>query len=125
MTNTYSPARLSALESSFFPDLLALACGIAGWFYLFYSKAAAKLAVFESPRQNNLRIMLRRTCGAALVLLGALFFAGFNINEHRTPGVYLAIWSGALVLLLIIIALVAADLRLTYKLRNKKPKNHL
>ena len=110
------------MESSFLPDLLALACGIAGWFYLFYSKAAAKLSALESPRQNSLRIALRRTCGAALVLLGALFFAGFKIDEHRSPGAYLGIWSAALLLLLIIIILVATDLRLTYKLRHNKPQ---
>jgi drug/metabolite transporter (DMT)-like permease len=112
------------MDSPIPADILALACGVAGWFYLFYSKAATKLSGVESPRQNNLRVTLRRTCGAALVLLGALFFAGFNIDEHRTPGAYLTIWSTALVLLLIIIALVAADLRLTYKLRHQKPKNH-
>jgi hypothetical protein len=101
-------------------DILALACGVAGWFYLFYSKAATKLAALESPRQNTLRIVLRRTCGAALVLLGAAFFAGFNIDEHRAPGAYLGVWSTALVLLLVIVILVAADLRLTFKLRRSR-----
>jgi uncharacterized membrane protein len=112
------------MESSLPADLLALACGIAGWFYLFYSNAAAKLSSVESARQNNLRVTLRRTCGAALVLLGALFFAGFNIDEHRSPGAYVGIWSAALLLLLIIVILVATDLRLTYKLRHQKPKNN-
>jgi hypothetical protein len=114
------------MESTLAIDVVALACGVAGWFYLFYSKAAAKLAGVESARQNSVRIILRRVCAAALVLLGAAFFAGFNIDEHRNPGAYLGVWAAALLLLLVITILVAADLGLTLKLRRRrKPPGNL
>jgi hypothetical protein len=111
---------MTLMDSPFAADILALACGVAGWFYLFYSKAAAKLAGIESARRNSLRVALRRVCGAALVVLGAAFYAGFNIDEHRNPGAYLGVWSAALLLLLIIIILVAADLSFTFKLRRER-----
>jgi hypothetical protein len=110
------------MESSLAVDLVALACGVAGWFYLFYSNAAAKLAGIESARRNTVRVVLRRVCGAALVLLGAAFFAGFNIDEHRNPGAYLGVWAIALLLLLLIIILVGADLGFTLKLRRERER---
>ena len=101
-------------------DIFALACGVAGWFYLFYSKAATKLASFESPAKNTLRIRLRRLCGAAMVLLGAALYAGFNvIDDRRYPAIYLAVWMASMLLLLLIVGLVAADIRLTKAIRRK------
>ena len=86
-------------------DIFAIACGVAGWFYLFYSKAAAKLAVVESAAQNTTRVRLRRVCGSALLLLGIGLYAGFNaIDDQRNPGIYLAVWMGSMLLLLLIIA---------------------
>jgi hypothetical protein len=102
-------------------DIFALACGVAGWFYLFYSKAAKKLAAIEPAPKNSLRISLRRICGAAMVLLGVGFYAGFNaIDEHRHPGIYLAVWMASMLLLLLIFGLVAADIHLTRKLRKSR-----
>jgi hypothetical protein len=103
--------------------IFSLVCGIAGWFYLFYSKAAAKLAVIEPTPRNRLRIVLRRVCGGAMFLLGIACFAGFNaVDAHRTPGAYLGVWLGVMFLLLVIILLVAADIGLTWRLRRKPPK---
>jgi hypothetical protein len=110
------------MESSLAVDLLALACGVAGWFYLFYSKAASKLAGIESARRNTLRITLRRICGAAMVLLGAAFFSGFNIDEHRYTAAYLGVWIAALILLLLIVILVIADMGFTLNLRRQKDR---
>jgi hypothetical protein len=102
-------------------DIFALACGVAGWFYLFYSKAAKRLAGIEPAPHNTLRVMLRRICGAAMVLLGIGFYAGFNaVDENRHPGIYLAVWMGSMLLLLLIFGLVAADIHLTRKLRRKQ-----
>jgi peptidoglycan/LPS O-acetylase OafA/YrhL len=110
--------------SAVFVDIFALFCGIAGWFYLFYSNAARRLAGIEPAADNLLRNRLRRLCGASLVLLAAAIYAGFNaIDEHRHPGLYLTVWMAAMVLLLIICALVATDIRLTHKLRQKKDQN--
>lgn len=101
-------------------DSFSLFCGIAGWFYLFYSKAAAALGQIETPGRNALRISLRRVCGGAMVLLGVGFFAGFHsVDEHQTPRAYLAVWLSVIVLLALIILLAAIDVRLTWKLRRK------
>ena len=99
-------------------DMLSLACGIAGWFYLFYSTAASRLLPMESAHRNAMRIVMRRACGAAMLLLGIAFFAGFNsIDDQRNPMAYLALWMAVMLLLLLIAALAAADIRLTRKLR--------
>jgi O-antigen/teichoic acid export membrane protein len=102
-------------------DGFALICAIAGWFYLFSSTAARKLAAFEPNRRNSLRVVLRRVCGAALFLLAVACFAGFNtVNDRQNPGAYVAVWSAALVLLLIIIILVGIDIFLTFKLKRER-----
>jgi hypothetical protein len=101
-------------------DIFASAGGVAGWFYLFYSKAARKLAVVESAAQNITRVRLRRLCGAALILLGIGLYAGFNaVDDRRDPAIYLAVWFGSMLLLLLIIVLVATDIHLTRALRRK------
>jgi len=102
--------------------IFSLLCGITGWFYLFYSKAAAKLVVIEPSPRNALRIRLRRVCGGAMFLLGIACFVGFNAVDERSPGAYLAVRLGVMFLLLVIILLVAADIGLTWKLRRKDPK---
>jgi hypothetical protein len=112
--------RLRLVMMSVVIDIFALACAVAGWFYLFYSKAAGKLAIVESAAHNTTRVRLRRLCGAAMVLLGIGVYAGFNaVDDHRNPGIYLAVWMGSILLLLLIIVLVAADIHLTRALRRK------
>jgi len=102
-------------------DMLSLACGVAGWFYLFYSKSASRLLPMETARRNARRIAMRRVCGVAMVLLGIAFFAGFNsIDDRSNPAAFLAVWLAAMLLLLLIVALAAADLHLTGKLRRRR-----
>jgi sterol desaturase/sphingolipid hydroxylase (fatty acid hydroxylase superfamily) len=101
-----------------FVDIISLACGVAGWFYLFYSKAASRLSPLEPANRNALRIGMRRVCGVAMFLLGIAFFAGFNsVDDRRNPVAYLAVWLAAMLLLALIVALVAADVHLTGKIR--------
>src|SRR5436853_9719 len=57
---------------------LALLIAAAGWHYLFYSRAAERLAGVEQQRLNRLRVVLRRAGGAVLLVLGPTFFAGFR-----------------------------------------------
>jgi hypothetical protein len=105
-------------------DFFSLVCAVVGWFYLFSSNAAKKLAGIEPQRQNSLRIALRRGCGTALFLLAVACFAGSNtVNDRQNPGAYLAIWTAAIILLMLIIILVGIDVRLTSKLRrDRAPK---
>jgi drug/metabolite transporter (DMT)-like permease len=104
-------------------DSLALLSAIAGWFYLFYSGAAARLAAIESPALNRRRQKLRRVCGVMMFLLGVAIFAGCNsIDADRSPKTFVAVWAGAMVLLLCIMALVYIDLRLTLKIMHAGKK---
>jgi peptidoglycan/LPS O-acetylase OafA/YrhL len=104
-------------------DIFSLVCGIAGWYYLFYSKAAGHLANVETHEANIRRVRLRRTCGAALVLLAASFFIGVNaVDPQQTPRLFLSVWLVTLVLLGSIVILAMADLRLTIKLRDDMRK---
>jgi hypothetical protein len=110
-----------------FADIFAILCGVAGWFYLFYSKAASRLAGMETPSHLAMRIRLRRICGGALILLGTSVYAGSNaINDQTSPGLYLGTWMGVMLLLLIVVSLAAADLYLTRLLHRKlreKPRH--
>ena len=45
---------------NFLPAIFALLVAAAGWYYLFYSKAAIGLRGIEDDRQNRLRVRLRR-----------------------------------------------------------------
>jgi hypothetical protein len=104
--------------------IFALLTGAAGWFYLFYSRAAHRLSGIEDQRLNDRRIALRRVGGVVMLLLGALFFAGFvgldKDPAEQSPAAVLGIWGAVLVLLVVIVVLALIDLRLTSRLRAKQ-----
>jgi hypothetical protein len=101
--------------------ILALLIGVAGWYYLFYSRAAEKLAEVEPHRLNRLRVWLRRAGGVVLLLLAPTFFAGFNSVDPATdPDAFLAIWVAVVALLGLNILLAMADVGLTWKLRRQR-----
>ena len=101
--------------------VLALLIGIAGWYYLFYSRAAEKLALVESHRLNRLRVWLRRGGGLVLLLLAPLFFAGFNtVDAHEDPQAFVGVWVCVMALLGINMLLALADVALTWKLRRQR-----
>ena len=101
--------------------ILALLIGIAGWYYLFYSRAAEKLAGVESHRLNRLRVWLRRAGGVVLLLLAPTFFAGFNsVDPAADPDAFMAIWVVVIVLLGLNVLLAMADVGLTWKLRRQR-----
>jgi L-asparagine transporter-like permease len=103
-----------------FGDILALLCGVAGWFYLFYSKAAARLSYVELKRDNALRVSLRRICGAAMFLLCFVLYVAINaVDDQTSPRAFLIVWLAVLLLLLVIVPLSMIDLRLTAKLRHR------
>ena len=100
------------------PAALALLIGVAGWFYLFYSKAANNLAGIEEQRLNLLRTNLRRA-GAVVMLALAVFISvgyyGFDL-DHPTKTFFI-LWLIVLGLLMAIVVLALIDLRLTLKIR--------
>ena len=104
--------------------IFALLTGAAGWFYLFYSRAAHRLGGIEDERLNARRIALRRVGGVAMLLLGGFFFAGFYAFEdpNRTPTAFLAVWLTVFALLVALVVLALIDLRLTRQLRRRASK---
>jgi hypothetical protein len=101
--------------------ILALMIGIAGWYYLFYSRAAEKLAGVEPHGLNRLRVWLRRAGGVVLLLLAPTFFAGFHsVDPSVDPDAFVNIWIGVLVLLCLNVLLALADVGLTWKLRRQR-----
>jgi hypothetical protein len=101
--------------------ILALMIGIAGWYYLFYSRAAEKLAGVEPHRLNRLRVWLRRAGGVVLLLLAPAFFAGFHsVDPAADPDAFVAIWVVVMTLLGLNVVLAMADVGLTWKLRRQR-----
>lgn len=102
--------------------IFALLTGAAGWFYLFYSRAAERLSGVEDQRANGRRVALRRAGGVAMLLLGGFLFAGFYTLERaeQSRGAFLAIWLTVFVLLIVVIFLALIDLRLTRRLRARQ-----
>jgi drug/metabolite transporter (DMT)-like permease len=102
--------------------IFALLTGAAGWFYLFYSRAAHRLSGIEDQRLNARRIALRRVGGVAMLLLGGFFFAGFYALEdpHHKPAAFLAVWLSVFALLVILVVLALVDVGLTRRLRANK-----
>ncbi len=101
--------------------ILALLIGVAGWYYLFYSKAALRLSGLENPGINLRRRWLRRVNGFMMLLLAVLFYAGFyGVEDQQSPQAFVLVWIGVMALLFVIVFLAVADLRLTAKLRQKR-----
>jgi hypothetical protein len=97
--------------------ILALLIGIAGWYYLFYSRAAQRLEGVESQRLNRLRVGLRRVGGLVLLLLAPLFFAGFHsVDADTNPDTFVAIWVVVMLLLGVNVLLAMVDVVLTWKI---------
>jgi hypothetical protein len=98
--------------------LIPLLVGIAGWYYLFYSRAAHRLATVEADAANARRVRLRRLNGAVMLVLAALIYIGTRgIDAQQHPRAFLAVWSCVICLLLAVVALALVDVRLTMKLR--------
>jgi CDP-diglyceride synthetase len=100
------------------PMILSLLIGAAGWYYLFYSRAAQRLVVIEAQRANDRRVRLRRANGAAMIVLAVLLYLGSRaIDPQQRPRAFVVTWLAAFVSLLVIVALGLADVRLTLGLR--------
>lgn len=104
------------------PAIFALLVAIAGWFYLFYSRAAANLSSVESQTINRLRVRLRRTGGLMMIVLAVAFYAAcvaLDRQNMRSAAAYLGI---VLLLLVAILVFGLIDLNLTRKVRRSQGK---
>jgi hypothetical protein len=100
---------------------LGLLITLCGAFYVFYSKAAARLADVEQEVINRKRVRLRRFGGGAMMALGASLVAGFNaVRVDVHPDVFAAIWIGVCILLALLLFLAIFDLRLTLRLHRAR-----
>ena len=101
--------------------IFALLTGASGWFYLFYSRAAHRLAGIEAQRLNERRVAMRRVGGVAMLLLAGFFFTGvYGLDEQAwSPFTLMFVWLAVFVLLLAVVVLAMIDLRLTRKLRRR------
>jgi peptidoglycan/LPS O-acetylase OafA/YrhL len=108
----------------YIPAIFALAVAAAGWYYLFYSRAAGKLAGLEAERLNRRRVRLRRLGGGMMVLMGLCFAVGFySFDRSAPPAGFVFIWAAVLLLMAMIVVLGLVDLRLTMRLRREQWKD--
>jgi hypothetical protein len=105
---------------AYLPHILALLIAAAGWFYMFYSQAATRLAAFESKAANRKRVMLRRLGGGLMFLLAVMIFAGLEtIDPKQSPNAFVGVWAGVVVVMFAILVLALVDVRLTGDLRRR------
>jgi len=101
--------------------IFAVLVFLAGWFYLFQSRGGQSLGGVEQQDINRRRIRLRRIGGGAMIALAICFAAGVFVVDTTEPTLaFLWVWSAAMALLVLIIALALMDLRLTWQLRKKR-----
>lgn len=104
----------------YLPAILALLIAAAGWFYMFYSRAAQHLADFEHERLNRRRIRLRRLGGAVMLLMAIAFYAGFEtFDPKHSPQAFVLTWAAVALLMVVILVLGLIDMRLTLQLRRR------
>jgi hypothetical protein len=107
---------MTALSSTF-----SLLVAAAGWYYMFYSRAATNLGEVEDQALNLRRQRLRRIGGFVMLLLAIAFYAGFNTVDVETSAAwFVAVWLSVFVLLMMIVLLAMIDLRLTWRLRRPR-----
>jgi drug/metabolite transporter (DMT)-like permease len=102
--------------------LFSLLIAAAGWYYMFYSRAATNLSGIERQDTNRRRHRLRQVGGGIMLLLAVCMYAGFNTVDPQTnPSPFVIVWMTVFVLLLVTVILAMIDLRLTWKLRHRRP----
>src|SRR6185436_12056732 len=101
-----------------FCAIFSLFIAAAGWYYMFYSRAANRLSGIEDANINAMRVWLRKINGLLMFLLAICFFAGFFAVDLDHPTRMTAIvWLVVCGLVLALLALGMVDLRLTWRLR--------
>ena len=109
--------------------ILSLLIAVAGWHYLFFSRAAARLQGIESDRLNRLRNQMRRVGGVVMLLLAGFFFAGFWTfdfeNLEGDGDRFALIWGAVALLIGAVMVLAVVDLRLTARLRRARKADEI
>lgn len=104
-----------------FSTIFSLLIAAAGWYYMFYSRAAASLNGIEDENLNKRRQRLRQIGGFIMILLAVALYAGFHSVDPTTSAqAFLLIWFGVFVLLFAVLMLAMLDLRLTWRLRHRR-----
>ncbi|CAN5626250.1 hypothetical protein BH09PLA1_BH09PLA1_14980 [soil metagenome] len=108
--------------------ILCLLVAAAGWYYMFYSRAAQNLSGIEDQEANRRRVFLRRVSGGMMCALAVVLYIGIaalgrtdSLGNAR-PDVKLFAWMMLAVLALMAVILVFGlmDLRLTQALRRRQ-----
>jgi hypothetical protein len=106
---------------SVFSTIFSLLIAAAGWYYMFYSRAAVSLHGIEDEHLNKRRQRLRQLGGFMMILLAVGLFAGFHtVDPNSSAQAFLLIWFGVFLLLFAVLLLAMADLRLTWRLRHRR-----
>src|SRR6185295_19164820 len=101
-----------------FCAIFSLFIAAAGWYYMFYSRAANRLSGIEEANINAMRVWLRKINGLLMFLLAICFFSGFFAVDLDHPSRMTAIvWLAVCGLVLALMALGLVDLRLTWRLK--------
>lgn len=105
--------------------VFALLVAAAGWYYMFYSRAAQRLGDVEGQRLNLRRVRLRKITGFIMILLATCFFTLFwTFDPNHAPGAFVLMALAVLVLLGAIVVLAMIDLRLTWQIRRRTQREH-
>jgi Na+/H+ antiporter NhaD/arsenite permease-like protein len=107
--------------------LIAIFCIVvaaAGWYYLFYSRAAERLGAVEPRPENLQRVRLRRVGGFVIMLLGATLYVGFfGVSWDPPTRAFATVWMLVFALLAAAVILAMADVYLTGKLRRYRQQD--
>jgi hypothetical protein len=106
------------------PAIFSLLVAAAGWYYIFYSSAATRLAPIEHTGINRMRIFLRRAGGVVMILLATTFYAGIVAVERQNGPAAAGFLFAVACLMIVVISLALVDLRLTRGLRKSQGKEH-
>lgn len=105
--------------------ILALLTGIAGWYYLFYSRGVQTPSGLADPHLAARRIFLRKVGGGIMLLLGIGLYLGFwAADEASHPVWFIVIWVAVLVLMAALIVLALIDIQLTVRIRRQQLKRN-
>ena len=99
--------------------ILALLIAAAGWYYLFYSRAAQNLSAIEGNESNRRRVFLRRTNGFLMCALAVVFYIGVAALARSDLKLFVWMMFAVLALMAALLVFGLIDLRLTHALRKQ------